>query len=306
MPAGGSNQPCSDLARARGDDLVATAGPAARFLLVEVNGPWGRGGLQDSRFDRYRAGRLEEAADAAGVRLLLIRRPGRHAAPGAEEPIGHTVALADVRSGHRGVQWHPELTSSQVLELDLHAPVVPRGPQQVVLVCTHGRHDLCCAVRGRPVATALAGRAGWDVWECSHLGGDRFAPNLLFLPGGDLYGGLDPAGALALLDLHQGGRLDLLHHRGWFGRPATEQAAVLLAARAWGVDRRDGVAVTAVHRRGEHDWDVRLRRGSGPGASSHEARLVSRWSAPFPLTCRTVRPSRVLTYRLEGLTDPVD
>ena len=48
-------------------------------------------------------------------------------------------------------------------------------PEPMLLVCTHGVHDTCCAVRGRPVAAALARRWPEATWECSHVGGDRFA-----------------------------------------------------------------------------------------------------------------------------------
>ena len=71
---------------------------------------------------------------------------------------------------------------------------VDLGP--ILLVCTHGVHDTCCALRGRPVAAALAARWPGQVWECSHVGGDRFAPNVVVLPDGFYYGNLDPETAV--------------------------------------------------------------------------------------------------------------
>ena len=41
----------------------------------------------------------------------------------------------------------------------------------MVLVCTHGTRDACCAVRGRPIVAALARALPEQVWECTHLGG---------------------------------------------------------------------------------------------------------------------------------------
>src|SRR5256885_16406568 len=68
---------CALRAQLRGDPMLGTAFPAARLLLVEQPGPWGESGLRDSRFDAGAAAALESAAAAAGLRVQVIRRPGR-------------------------------------------------------------------------------------------------------------------------------------------------------------------------------------------------------------------------------------
>ena len=55
-------------------------------------------------------------------------------------------------------------------------------------VCTNGQRDLCCARFGLPLYNLLRERFGERVWQVSHLGGHRFAPNVLVLPQGVLYG----------------------------------------------------------------------------------------------------------------------
>src|SRR3712207_7435783 len=65
----------------------------------------------------------------------------------------------------------------------------------VYRVCAHGGHEACCALRGRPLARALPADDPDDVWECSHLGGDRFAANVLVLPHGFYYGQVPGDGA---------------------------------------------------------------------------------------------------------------
>ena len=57
----------------------------------------------------------------------------------------------------------------------LPGPAFPLPPAPLLLVCTHGRRDACCAQFGRPTAMALARRYGTAVWETTHVGGDRFA-----------------------------------------------------------------------------------------------------------------------------------
>jgi hypothetical protein len=295
---------CSDAARDRDDDLHATAPPAARQLLVEMSGPWGRTALTESRLEHYVAGRLAEAADHAGVRVILVRRPGRperpeHPADG--EPATRAWALVDTRPGHRGVRWGSWSDPHALMDIDLRGPVPPSGPQRVALVCAHARHDICCAVRGRPVAAALAAETDWDVWESSHLGGDRFAANVLLLPSGELYGRLDPAAAVAAVRRFDAGRHTLPNWRGTCGRPPVEQAALHQAAVALGDDRRDAVRVLAVTERPGDRWSVQLSHVDATATERRfELHLRAVLAPPQLLTCAAVRPSRMRVFDLDG------
>ena len=96
----------------------------------------------------------------------------------------------------------------------------------LLLVCTHGKHDRCCARYGRPLYQALAEQAddGW-VWQSSHVGGDRFAGNVVVLPDGLYFGRVEPADAWSLLDEYLAGRIDLEHYRGRSAHTFAEQAA---------------------------------------------------------------------------------
>jgi hypothetical protein len=241
------------------------------------------------------AAELAQATNRAGVRVQLIRRVG-----GRPRDGGDAVALADLRPGAAAVQWGTWTRLDELLGLELDAEVAPRGPQQVILVCTHGRHDVCCALAGRPVAAALASGApqGWDVWETSHLGGERFAANVLLLPGGDLFGRLDPPGALRVVDGYRAGRIDLDHHRGRFGSPAVEQAALHQVALASGEDRRGALRVAAVEELGTDRWRIDVAHGAAgdDGSARYRVVLQGRWSAPQRLTCGAAAPSRVRRF----------
>jgi hypothetical protein len=121
--------------------------------------------------------------------------------------------------------------------------------EPVVLVCTHGKKDPCCAVRGRPVATALAARWPEQTWECSHTGGDRFAANVLLLPDGAAYGGLDVGTALDAVEAHGRGEPVTAHLRG-----------------AAGLSRPVQAAVVAVHDQlGPLPWGAVVPAGTAPG-----------------------------------------
>ncbi len=127
------------------------------FLLVENAGPWGTDALRDARLpDEVKDG-LRARAAAAGVRTLLVRRHrGAPAGPG----IRVFAAYADAAA-----PWMETATLAApevLLDLDLEALGRGRSPgltptdEPVFCVCTHGRHDACCAELGRPAAAALA------------------------------------------------------------------------------------------------------------------------------------------------------
>jgi hypothetical protein len=61
--------------------------------------------------------------------------------------------------------------------------------------CTHGKRDKCCAKFGQPIIKEIE-RISKDksfdieVWECTHIGADRFAATAVVFPHGYMYGRL--------------------------------------------------------------------------------------------------------------------
>ncbi len=135
-------------------------------------------------------------------------------------------------------------------------------------VCTHGRHDVCCAERGRPVAAALTGSHPAETWEVSHIGGDRFAANMVVLPEGLYYGRMAPDSASEVARLHEEGRLDLTRLRGRSTYPMQVQYAEIALRRHLEEDRLDAVRLvrrdgwTSVFAHGDARWSVTVRRVS--------------------------------------------
>lgn len=110
-------------------------------------------------------------------------------------------------------------------------PLPGMAQSAALLVCTHGRREVCCAQYGRPVARALAAEFGPLVWETTHLGGDEFAANMVVLPTGAYFGRLLPSDAVALARRALRGDLDARHYRGTAGQPAQVQARDCLLRR---------------------------------------------------------------------------
>jgi hypothetical protein len=107
----------------------------------------------------------------------------------------------------------------------------PASEGRRYLVCTNGARDPCCAIRGPAVAQALERVRPGQVYECSHLGGHRFAANLLVLPDGLCFGRLDARSAPTLADELEAGRLPLEHFRGRTAYEPGQQAAEILVRR---------------------------------------------------------------------------
>ena len=289
---------CSSASVLRDEPLAGTASTVRAFLLVENTGPWGVDALRDSRLPAGVGPALTAAAGAARVRVLMVRRPdrlrhqrgmrifGAFADPSA--PRLETGAITDPR---------------ELLDLDLAGLAAGRSlglaeaDDPLYCVCTHGRHDACCAERGRPVAAALALAHPEETWEVSHIGGDRFAGNLLVLPHGLYYGRLDPVTALSVAGAHRSGQLELDHLRGRSGYampvqfaevalrrelPESREGALRLVSRR--VSREaDGDVTTVVFDVAGAAWQVRVRSASG----------ADLWQ----LTCKATRENPIPRYQ---------
>jgi hypothetical protein len=267
---------CSIGARERGDSQIATAAPAQGYLLIEQPGSWGIHALRESALDAAVMHRLAEKASKRHLRILLIRRPGRRPASPRRSWF-----VVDSRPGSERIRSGQFENDRELLHLDFDKDGVEHS-QPLYLVCTHGRHDTCCAVEGRPVAVALAAGRPDQTWECSHLGGDRFAANLLVLPAGLTYGYVDPVSALAVVDAYEHGVVEphLLRGRGVFSPPV--QAAQHFARAHTGELAVAGVEPLVVEQR-DDGWAVDIATASGVLA------IIVRAVADPPaaaLTCR--------------------
>jgi hypothetical protein len=169
-----------------------------------------------------------------------------------------------------------------------------------VLVCAHGTHDTWCAVRGRPVAAALAARWPEFVWECSHLGGDRFAPNVVVLPDAVYYGNLDADSAVQVVTDQLAGRLDVRWLRGLARFPPPAQTAIAEVHRRLGPFPASAVLAETAEQLDAHQWRIRLSEGS----RRWSATVVAERRDPALLTCRARSATPATAYRVVWL-EPV-
>ena len=197
---------------------LGTAPTATFWVALEQSGPWGREAATQSHLDPGVGSALDRSAKDVGGRVILLRRPGTHSNAHQNRP--HRVYVA---GGLADRPWllEADLTDpASLLRLpwaalrdgdmgtvraslpELHGS---RGP--VLMVCSNSKRDVCCAVRGRPVALGSSAQRPGQVWECSHTGGHRFAPTGILLPYGQTLARLSVASAVALVDAAAGGEL---------------------------------------------------------------------------------------------------
>jgi hypothetical protein len=258
----------------------ATAGTRA-WLLVEHPGPWGE------EIDRMALpAPLAEAIARArrhGVRPQFIRSPRRRRATPPLRVYAGYSGRSGPGPGPEGAWLEGrELEDLEELaDLDLEAVGAGRSPgfgvpvtRPVLLVCTHGRHNACCARVGAPLARFLHERFG-DVWETTHVGGDRYAANLVCLPHGLYYGDLDEARAMTAAEEYRHGRVVLEGYRGRAGLAEPVQAAEHFVRARSGILDVEAVAVEhmtndlAIVRAGQSRYRVRVEQrpmgACGPG-----------------------------------------
>jgi hypothetical protein len=265
---------CSDVAEGFGEPVAGTVDQRDRWLLVEDRGAWGEKAVRD-----VLGADLESAAKDRGVRLLLVRR--REGDPAADAV--RRAFLVDTVRAEMAVRTITELTQLAPLLDASRAEFGAPLSDPIVLVCTNGKRDPCCALRGRALIGSLASDHGERTWECSHLGGHRFAANLVCLPHGIVYGRVPPADGPRLVDLYLAGRLDPALLRGRSAWPAPAQVAERVVREERGLDGVDDLALDGV----EIDGEAAAVRIGLPGGTRVTVDLAAeRHDPPRQISCR--------------------
>jgi hypothetical protein len=284
---------CSVAARGRADALAGTALPTDRFLLVEDPGPWGPAPHPVGTLPPAVVEHVHEQARVLQARLLLVRRTGRR---GVAEDARTWACVDTTRAQIRtGTVAHPDDLVGVDFAAEGHEDDEPW-----YLVCTQGRHDVCCAVYGRPVVQALEHVAPDRTWECTHVGGDRFAANVMLMPAGLVYGHVDIGSVAELTTAYARGRVVPRLLRGRCGTVPAAQVAEHHARALLHDDRVDSFAGPVVTHAGHDRWQVDLVHG--PSGQRLRALLAERHEmVAIGLTCAADGPGRLRSWDLLAL-----
>jgi hypothetical protein len=293
---------CSELSIANAEPLAATASRVDNWILVEYRGLWNRDLLAGSILSEALKSHLRsQLAALPRSRLLFVRRPDRRNHP--------RFALFFGSTPERGGRFYSlEFDDhDDLVDLDFAACIgggdsagVPVD-HPLLVVCTHGKRDRCCAKYGRPLYDEVCEQADRDwVWQSTHVGGDRFAGNLVCLPSGLYFGRLDRGDVWSLLDELLAGRIAMERYRGRCCYTFPEQAAEHEVRERAGATGIDDLRLLSSEASGD-GWLIRF----SAAGSEHEIDVRSELGDPTYLTCDAARPVRPPRYLARVRPAPV-
>jgi hypothetical protein len=291
----GPEDRCSLRSRLAAEPLGGTASTIRRWLLVEHDGPWGRDGLLDARLPDGIGPSLRELGRRAAARVLLIRRHAGGA--GAGRVTCFAVDTAEAWIGRRDVDRIEEVAT--IDPRDRAAFTTQDVP--VFVTCTHGRRDPCCAERGRPVAAALAAAEPEAAWESTHVGGDRFAANVVAFPHGLVFGRLEPQDVSGLVTAYREGRIAPLHRYRGRTSDARDVQTAEMAVRA--ELHLAAIEDVRLEERSVEDDRARLVL-STPSDVRAVVDLRRRPGVPMRLTCHSAREESLPRWTVERIERP--
>ncbi len=265
---------CADDAESRGELLAGTASRADRFVLVEFPTPWPHKAID--AFSGELRDQLAAVCEATSAKLLLVRRPGERT------PAERRWAVYDVKQRRScWGDWSTETDLGALVATAATASSDRWSADPAVLVCTHARHDACCGLRGRPVAAALAEAHRDLVWECTHVGGHRFAANVVLPLDGTYYGRVDAETSVDVVNAHlERSEISGEHVRGFSWMAPAAQAVAVEAHRRWGPAGADDVEAVSVVELESDRWRVELTgREILPSSITAEVERVERAAA---------------------------
>jgi hypothetical protein len=283
---------CAGVSRAAQEPLIATASRIDHWILIEYRGAWMRdvlgGSLLSPELKAHLRGQL---AALEHSRLLFVKKPERRSQTGRRVFFGSSrpgeERFFELEVEHqddlRGLDFAAALTSDG-------APAKPvDGP--LLIVCTHGKRDRCCATHGRPLYDALRHETETGrVWQSTHVGGDRFAGNVVALPHGLYFGRVGPGDAGELLAMYTAGRVDLDRYRGRSAYSFPVQAAEQAIRESEGLLGIGDLTFLSSSSQGDEAWRVLFQ---APDAAVHEIDVVATIAdEPVYLTCDSAEPKR--------------
>jgi hypothetical protein len=291
---------CSSRSLAWGEQLFGTASRYRFWLMVEQPGAWGHDALVQSELPTLVGEALRSRGREHGVRVLLIKQRDR---PRAGR---RTCFVAYTGIRERRVATFTAPDAADLLSFDFAGLVSSRAAgmgkpveEPLFLVCTHGKHDQCCAREGGPLYRALADHRNGSLWEATHVGGDRFAGNLVCFPHGLYFGRVTPGDAEAVTSAYGAGVIDLDFYRGRSCYPPAVQAAEYFVRRHFdrtGVDDLELVEYRASPYRHLTQW-----RTIGGAVHGVDVEVVT--APERVLTCKAAAPHRPHAFVLRAIVE---
>jgi hypothetical protein len=301
---------CSELSRRSGEKSAGTASTGAVWLLLEYPHGWGRKAFEQSALPPEVKQFFKDAMERIKHSRILFIKTDRGRADAR-------MNLFVVRCRERApfvVRLRLE-KYYDVLSYDLAAAASGRDTQggetydePLFLVCTHGRRDKCCAKFGIPLYNSLRDLAGDAVWQSSHVGGDRFAGNLVCFPHGLFYAHTTPEAGRRVVEEYRAGRVPTEEFRGRACYSHFIQAAEAFVREETGLAGVEDLRFLAAEPARDEAWRVRFAERAA--RRLHEATVARRMSDfSNQISCHAHEPTPVPQFALEeykSSTEPLN
>lgn len=294
---------CRDLSLQSDEQLIGTVGTRRAWLLLQDHSAWAIQAYAGSGLPKWVRDHLEPFFGREKPSILLIRNSDEKK---LESRKAFVVVSRNARAEIFEFDWSQDEDLLKLPYAEILAGAYS-GPQAapLYLVCTHGKRDKCCAKYGKPVYDYLREKVGDRVWRASHVGGDRFAANLVCLPHSLYYGRVTPEQALELVNKYEEGELEFGAMRGRSCYPKLTQAAEIFLRRRYGLTRIDQLRFSSheplegARHRVTFD-DLEGQRKVGVELEVGESEFANH------LTCRDDEQGRVPVYRPLEFTEIFD
>jgi hypothetical protein len=290
---------CADLARQSSEPMAGTAPTVGAWFLLEYNGPWTAKASSDNDLPRSLQTWLDEALaliDNSRLQFIKRSRPSHKA--------GITFFIALTRETTPRLYEFRLDAYDDLYALDLSAPLSGAAgydrylrTEPLYLVCTNGKRDRCCSRDGLALYHILAEQVGNAAWQCTHLGGHRYAPTLVTFPDGTYYGRLTPSDLAPLVQAQSNKELLLTHLRGRCCYDDVVQAAESYLRRETGITDRQAYRLLDALPLDESRWAVRF---NAPAAGEVHRLTVSRKLSDSSrlVSCSPAKAKPVVQFQL--------
>lgn len=181
---------CSNMSLENSESILGSAHSVQGMVFITWPKKYWAFRQLNSRFipEELRAS-LQQIQKERGVFARLISRPGMQ----LEDTVSVYIMPQMLGYSEVPINAIPEVILSG-LDNRADCAIKPRDlTGNFVFCCTNGKRDRCCAKFGYSTFRALDRLAQqssepFEVWECTHLTGDRFAATAVSFPSGQMYG----------------------------------------------------------------------------------------------------------------------
>ncbi len=181
---------CSTNSRQNHEQWLGSASPAQVWIALSHPKPWGPSALASidigdqnrkhltNIFSLYSDSRIQIITQTNSPEIVLF-----FAVAFEHDQRLYRIPLTNY-DNIRDLSWQDIIDNKPAYQKYL-------SPTPIYLICTNDQHDPCCGKWGQALFDQASSTE--NLWQCSHLGGDRFAANVVSLPAGNYYRQVDEA-----------------------------------------------------------------------------------------------------------------